>query len=40
LGFVEDLINKKIHEEDAKKEYAHRIENSILPDWFPNILKE
>lgn len=42
LGFVEDCAEGKIKQdkEIAKKEYARRITNGIIPDWYKNEMKE
>ena len=42
LGFVKDLVDGKIKpdKEQAKKEYAARIQKKPLPDWYPNTMGE
>lgn len=42
LGFVQDVINRKVshNAEKAKKEYARRIKKGVLPEWYPNSMKE
>ncbi len=42
LGFVKDMVDGKVSTdfEEAKKEYANRIQKAPLPDWYPNSMKE
>jgi len=42
LGFVKDMVDGKVSTdfEEAKKEYANRIQEAPLPDWYPNSMKE
>jgi len=40
LGFVEDVVAGKVKAEDARKEYARRIINSVMPSWFKDPMGE
>ena len=43
LGFVKDLVDGVIkisNKDQAKKEYAARIQKKPLPDWYPNTMGE
>jgi len=40
LGFVEDVVAGRIKPENARKEYARRIINSVMPSWFKDPLNE
>ena len=42
LGFVKDMVDGKVSTdfEEAKKEYANRIQKAPLPDWYPDSMEE
>lgn len=40
LGFAEDVAKGKISKEEARKEYARRITNDVVPSWYNDKLKE
>jgi hypothetical protein len=42
LGFVKDMVDGKVSTdfEEAKKEYANRIQEAPLPDWYPDTMEE
>lgn len=39
-GFVQDLVAGKIEPENAKEEYAQRIKDNIIPDWYEDKIDE